>query len=119
MELVLNLTQHQATPEQGCAERSTETAAKIKELLTFTELPEQKDIQHKAEMLATLAQLMGAKTAMIGGAPYLMGQLEDALLRRGIKPVYAYSERVSVESVNEDGSVSKSMVFKHLGFISV
>ncbi len=53
---------------------------------------------------------------MIGGAPWLMAPLEANLKLNGIKVLYAYSERVSEEVVNEDGSVSKRNVFKHLGF---
>jgi len=53
---------------------------------------------------------------MIGGAPWLMAPLEANLKLNGIKVLYAYSERVSEEIENEDGSVSKRNIFKHLGF---
>ncbi len=53
---------------------------------------------------------------MIGGAPYLMGPLETALKKDGFIPLYAYSERVGVETNNPDGTVSKRFEFKHLGF---
>ena len=53
---------------------------------------------------------------MLGGAPWLMAPLESNLKLNGIKVLYAYSERVSEEVVNKDGSVSKRNVFKHLGF---
>ena len=48
-----------------------------------------------------------------------MSALEKALRDVGIKPFYSYSERVSVEEVQPDGSVVKRNVFKHLGFVSV
>ena len=56
--------------------------------------------------------------AMIGGAPYLMPALEKELIALGIEPVYSFSERVSEETVQADGSVVKTNVFKHVGFVS-
>lgn len=56
--------------------------------------------------------------AMIGGAPYLMAPLEAELKKLGIEPVYAFSERVSEETVQADGTVVKTNVFKHVGFVS-
>lgn len=58
-----------------------------------------------------------ADAAMIGGAPYLMGPLEAALKDRGIAPLYAFSERRSIEVKNEAGEVTKTAVFVHLGFV--
>jgi len=54
---------------------------------------------------------------MIGGAPYLMATLEKALREVGLNPIYAFSQRVSIDKENPDGSVTKTMVFKHLGFV--
>ena len=56
-------------------------------------------------------------SAMIGGAPYLMGPLEQALKENNIDPLYAFSKRISSEYVDEEGNVRKEMVFKHLGFV--
>lgn len=56
---------------------------------------------------------------MIGGAPYLMAPLEEALLKRGLRPVYAFSKREIVETPLPDGGVEKKMIFRHLGFIEV
>lgn len=36
--------------------------------------------------------------------------------KNGKSALYAYSERKVVESVNEDGSISKNAVFEHKGF---
>ncbi|MHB0929605.1 MAG: hypothetical protein ACYC3W_12015, partial [Candidatus Nanopelagicales bacterium] len=55
--------------------------------------------------------------AMIGGAPFLMAPLEKALLSIGINPVFAFSERKSVEAHGADGTVTKTQVFKHVGFV--
>ena len=56
--------------------------------------------------------------AMIGGAPYLMAELEKELWRLGIEPVYAFSRRESVESTDAEGNVTKTAIFKHIGFVS-
>jgi len=56
---------------------------------------------------------------MIGGAPFLMSALEDALVIAGITPLYAFSVRESVEAEQADGSVRKVAVFRHLGFVEV
>lgn len=55
--------------------------------------------------------------AMIGGAPFFMAPLEAAILSVGVTPVYALSDRVSIEEPLSDGSTRKTQVFKHLGFI--
>lgn len=47
-----------------------------------------------------------------------MGALERALIAKGVKPVYAFSARESVDHVQADGSVRKVAVFRHLGFVS-
>ena len=64
----------------------------------------------------TAAKLFHCK-AMVGGAPYLMAELEKALWARGIEPVYSFSERKSVEA-EKDGVVTKVNVFEHVGFVS-
>ena len=56
--------------------------------------------------------------AMIGGLPAMMRQLEDALTRVGVTPVYAVSERDSIEQMQADGSVRKVNVFRHVGFVA-
>jgi len=135
---ILNLTQHAATPEQvdaGVAEPKEKAA--IRNALTFSKLPETSEIWDQAELLATYAEkellpppadwaegtgyenweLPPHPTAMIGGAPYLMASLEACLLNRDIQPVYAFSLREVVEEPLPDGSVKKTMVFRHLGFV--
>ena len=115
---ILNLTQHQATSEQmtaGVVDHSDQQA--LKELLNFTALPSCDEIRERAEALAELARASSADAAMIGGAPYLMGPLEAALKQVGIRPLYAFSVRESVETVLQDGTVRKTNVFRHLGFV--
>jgi len=55
---------------------------------------------------------------MIGGAPFFMSYLEEALRYRGLTPVYAFSQRESVEQVIDDKTV-KTSVFVHKGFIGI
>ena len=101
---------------------------RLRELLTFEELPTQYEVIERAEAIATLADHSAylqsggyddpdVTHAMIGGAPFLMEPLAHALRNRGFVPVYAFSRRESEEVVQPDGSVKKVAVFRHLGFV--
>ncbi len=125
---ILNLTQHPATPEQqiaGVFDLTTAQRAVVSQWLTFETPPSRLDIQTRARLLAQAAdndsQAVGEighfDAAMIGGAPYLMGPLEEALWAVRITPLYAFSERESVETIAKDGSVTKTNVFRHKGFV--
>jgi hypothetical protein len=118
---MINLTQHQPTPEQEKAGVYTPEASRgeVLALLNFNSLPEYDEVLKRASAVADIAKQHMAKEAMIGGAPFLMGRLEIELMARGITPVYAFSVRESVETKNADGSVSKNNVFRHAGFIKV
>lgn len=111
---ILNLTQHASTPEQGVTE--PENKEGVRALLTFEGLPSKEEVSARAEALAEIAEAEFASAAMIGGAPYLMALLETALRARGIAPLYAFSERRSVETTLPSGEVEKRSVFCHLGF---
>lgn len=114
---IINLTQHHASPEQlksGVFEPDDKET--VKSLLTFVGMPTMEEVKKRAEALAEIAVQENAEYAMIGGAPYLMAPLHMALLRKEIQPLYAFSERVSVEKV-EGGETIKTSVFKHVGFI--
>ena len=98
----------------------------LAQLLTFDTLPSEKDLGVRAHEVLDLVRdtllEIGFDTIteeeepifMIGGAPFfltLLAQvLEDGL---GARCVYAFSQRVSVESA--DGV--KTSVFKHLGYV--
>lgn len=117
---ILNLTQHKATPEQlQAGVYEPEDKKLVQEYLTFTSLPSVQDIKNQALNLACYARFIGATHAMIAGAPYLMSALENALKEFNIVPMYAFSERVSIDKTNDDGSVTKTAVFKHVGFVEV
>lgn len=140
--MILNLTQHPATPEQlaaGVFDPTPEERAEIVALLTFDELPQKGEIEDRADMLAlTALAILSARFralplceqerrledgecgyfAMMGGAPFLMLHLENELVDKGINPLYAFSVRESVEETLPDGSVKKTAVFRHKGFVA-
>jgi hypothetical protein len=115
--IILNLTQHVGTPDQGVVEPSQDVKGAIVALLTFDTLPSGANIKDRAAALAAIAAEFGADAAMIGGAPYLMAPLEEALKAAGIRPLYAFSLRESVEVTQPDGSVRKVATFRHQGFV--
>ncbi len=116
---ILNLTQHLATVEQekqGVFEPADKD--EIRALLTFNVKPDKEIIHQRARQLAYIAVKNGAYRTMIGGAPYLMGSLERELSKIGVVPVYAFSERRSVEEVDKKtGKVVKKNIFQHIGFV--
>ena len=117
---ILNLTQHQSTPEQrmaGVTDLTGDALVELKALLTFEECPDRELLSLRAKRVAALASDFGWTTAMIGGAPYFMSQLEYELQCVRIAPLYAFSKRISIDIHLEDGSVEKQMMFKHLGFV--
>ena len=124
--MILNLTQHAATPEQiseGVVDLPPSQRQELQRLLTFDTLPTKADIGGRAEAIADLAMAIdmerdqGPISAMIGGAPFLMFSLEWELREAGIEPLYAFSVRESVDQPQPDGSVRKVAVFRHLGFV--
>lgn len=115
---ILNLTQHAASATQiEAGVVSASFADRLPTLLTFVGLPDAASIAQRAEVIASLAADDGVRQAMIGGAPFFMAPLEKALRAVGITPLYAFSERVSVDAVQPDGSIRKTAEFRHLGFV--
>ena len=122
MATILNLTQHAPTPEQveaGVFDLPPEHKEVLKDLLNFNEVPEYEEVLVRAIAITALARGAGVTQVMIGGAPYLMGALEGTLKDNGIKPLYSFTQRVSVEKVQDDGTVVKTAIFKHIGFVEV
>ena len=121
---IVHLTQHNATNDQIDAgvfnvDYDHNELDYLRSLLTFDSIPAIEDMQQRADEIAKIALRTNAKKAMIGGAPFFMGYLETALKSVGIQPLYAFSQRVSVETTAEDGTVTKQNVFKHMGFVEV
>ncbi len=115
---ILNLTQHAATADQIAA-GVVEPADKVlvQALITFDELPDQIRLKAYAQTLAQMARQDGFDSVMIGGAPFFMPVLQAALQERGIKVLYAFSVRESRDEKLPDGSVKKTQVFRHAGFV--
>ena len=136
---ILNLTQHVATPEQieaGVYEPSKEYKDAIIGHLSFNVMPSWQELEKQADALAQITMyltseqlgstdddgmpifepVIGARV-MIGGAGFFLGVLERKLKEYGLQPVHAFSQRVSVDTHNSDGTVTKTSTFKHIGFI--
>jgi hypothetical protein len=118
---VFNLTQHEPTAKQieaGLMPRDDRDEAEVKKLITFDWLEEvtPSEMRRRAMCCAMIAQASGAKYAMCGGVAYFVRYLENALIELGIKPIYSFSERRSVE-VEVDGVVEKKSVFVYVGFV--
>jgi hypothetical protein len=118
---ILNLTQHQATPDQAAAGVCEPVdKQQVSDLLTFDQLPDETELANRGNQLAGIAVAEHYERAMIGGAPFFMSTLEKALLSAGIEPLYSFSARRSEETADPvTGETHKSTVFKHLGFISI
>lgn len=97
------------------------TPAKQKEVsawLTFNTPPTSPVITQRAALIAQVAaEVPECNTAMIGGALWLMAPLTAALRERGIEPVFAFSVRDTEEQKQPDGSIRKTTVFRHAGFV--
>lgn len=127
--VIVNLTQHNPTAEQyvaGVVNLLDFQRDEARAFLNFAEMPDDiSEVITRAERLAEMvAQYFGVSInpeilpcAMIGGAPFMMAPLERALKERGIMPCYAFSVRESVEVTAPDGTVTKTSVFKHKGFV--
>ena len=118
--IIINLTQHNLTQEQlqGAVQVGNDIRDEIIKLITFNGLPTAGEIKGNANRLAEICRDMHASHAVIGGAPYFMGPLEQALRKAGIVPLYAFTERVAVEVTNpETGEVTKTSKFNFAGWI--
>lgn len=135
--IIINLTQHKMTGDQyqyngtklkeltyEIPEEQEEHEKELKALLNFHELPTKDSINLRVMQITAYAldYFMGAdvennRYALIGGAPYLTAPLAEMLKKVGITPLYAFSKRESVETTQPDGSVVKTSIFKHAGYV--
>lgn len=120
--MIINFTQHNATPEQIQAGVVDIIPTSIRsEFLTFTDIPSAEEIriaaQEAVNYIGTVSK--GGERVMIGGAPFFISALERELKAAGYTPVYAFSERISVDVVQSDGTVVKTSRFAHKGFVEV
>lgn len=118
--MIVNLTQHAPTPAQ-IAEGVGPVIPEALPLLNFEALPSADDIWSRATALAELVSRHGSEgcAVMIGGAPYFMAALESELVSAGFRPRYAFSQRRCVEEHLPDGTVKKTFVFDHSGWVTV
>jgi excisionase family DNA binding protein len=121
---ILNFTQHTPTEEQvsaGVVEPEPADKERIQSLLTFDELPTPRELRQRATECGVQASVLLKKyecdAILVGGAPFFMSVLESALRSFGVPFCYAFSKRVTQEESLADGSVRKTHVFKHAGFI--
>lgn len=120
--MIINATQHVATPEQisaGVTDLPEHIRSELVQLLTFEDLPTIEQICARAETIGALIDAPIGTSIMIGGAPYLMAPLIESLQKRGYHVVFAFSKRESVDQPQPDGSVKKTSMFKHAGFVEV
>jgi hypothetical protein len=127
--VILNFTQHKATPEQveaGVVDLNEGLRERLCDLLTFEDIPSSEELESRVDSLVQLAlDVIESKaregitclSVMLGGAPFLMPPLQKALAWKSVGVVYAFSKRESVETVMDDGSVRKTNVFRHAGFV--
>lgn len=130
MKTLWNLTQHSLTEEQvddfanmvgGDLQiiNISGNDEDIKNLLTFNEAPTKAEMEERANKLLNNPRCGDKIYALIGGAGYFMSTLESVLKANDITPLYSFSKRQSVEEHQEDGSVVKKNVFKHVKYIEV
>jgi hypothetical protein len=123
IKTVLNLTQHDATQAQravGIVDLPFVERERARTLLTFDTLPTKAEVRDRAQRLAALVRSceVDTDTVMIGGALFLMTPLQEALSAYGYTTVFAFfSQRETLEERQPDGSVRKTTVFRHLGFV--
>lgn len=126
--VIINITQHMFTNEQKEEFllkdfEWVDTTDEVKALLTFASRPTLAEMQERAKALVAHAKanqaggVIGETVVMCGGAPYFMPVLEQEFLGTGIRVVYSFSERASIETTMPDGNVVKTSVFKHVGFV--
>jgi len=116
----LNLTGFPATPEQaleGVVE-PVELAA-IQAANTFLYLPTAPVLRDRARFLALYAKNSGYRSALIGGEDFFMPFLEGALLDVRVRPLYSFCSREIREQVRMDGSVRRTVVKVHKGFVGI
>lgn len=115
---IINLTQHTATAEQrALGVFDSASRDDVLNLISFEWIPSKADMWTRASALAAIAVKENADAAMLGGAPFFMRPLEEVLEGVGIKPLYAFSKRISEEKALPDGGVVKTSRFVFEGFV--
>lgn len=121
---IVNLTQFDETQAQileGVFSMSDEDKAKVRELITFEEIPTVEEMRKRAHEISFIAYgylaQRGATHAMISGAPYFAKYLEQELRDSGLTPIYSFSKRRSETRIMPDGSTKVTAMFEHAGWV--
>ena len=120
--MILNLTQHPATDiqkVQGVIDLPEALSKQVRDLLTFDDIPSDVEMIQRAKDIVKLVErnFFDEDEVLLGGAPFFMPVLDTAFKNNGYQCLYAFSRRESVEEVMADGTVRKTAVFRHLGFV--
>jgi len=119
--LILNLTQHPATKDQvdvGVVNVTDADLPKLKKALTFDEPPTRLELIRRRQTIVGMASKYNCPSVMLGGAPYLCTELDLSFSLDGYKVLYSFSKRVSIEFKDSTtGEVTKTNVFKHIGWV--
>lgn len=122
--MILNLTQHSATPQQikdGVIDLSESLKRIVSKTLTFDKLEDtsESEMVYRADTLLSLIRenYPTVTRVMIGGALYFMPVLSRTLKEADIEPLYSFTQRVAVDETFPDGSVGKKSIFAHIGFV--
>jgi len=114
---ILNLTKNVALPKQielGVIEPKDKL--EIISLITFHELPTNKDMIARAIKLSNISIAHNAEKAMIGGPEFFMCTLEHVLMENGVKPLHAFVKKVVNEFVI-DNKVVVYNTYEHIGWV--
>lgn len=118
---ILNLTQHPATKEQkkeGVVDLEGKDLEMLKELITFDEMPDKKNLELASYGLINIAKKHGFNNVLIGGACYFMPILDKIMKDHNINAFYAYSKRNAIDKY-VDGKIVTEYTFEHEGFLKV
>lgn len=102
-------------------EPSTEERKAITSLFSFKDLPSQRDLIMRAEKLAEIVVRSGCHAVMVEVPSYLIAPLEQALIKKEIKPVYPFFKSEFAEVREYGGSkwhIHKKEVTFHAGWIA-
>lgn len=122
---LVNLTQHALTQEQKDSVDTVIEPRGMDIFLNFDEMPTADVIDGRAyqmfdcviAMLESTGIYTGDCTVLLGGAPFFMSACEKVALSYGFQYCYAFSKRISQETIQADGTVKKISKFKHEGWI--
>jgi len=119
---ILNLTQHPATDAQidaGVVNVTEADLVTLRNALTFDEPPTRLELIRRRRIIMKIASKYNCLRVMLGGAPYLCTELDLCFSLDGYAVLYSFSKRVSIEFTDSDtGEVTKTNVFKHIGWVT-